>query len=117
MKRLTKNSMKKRFTLMAGIIIAFTILFTQAYSYQFSEESTGISINSDEDNNEAAAYYLSQNAVSVSSIQLNISKPFQVVFEFFLSEDEGSETEPVSIPLIQDFLKTLFRITISPNAP
>ena len=103
----------------AGILFAFTILITQSFTYYLQSDKCRVCYEkiAEEDSEESSHQYISQDAVSVSSIQLNVDKPFQVVFELFLSKGDDVAAAPKSIPLNFEFFKNLFRLTIAPNAP
>lgn len=100
------------------LLLAFTVFSSQSVAYYLQSEECSICADVTEENSSEAAYfYISQDAVSVSSVQLNLDKPFQVVFEFFLSEDRICGAAPESKPFNFQFFRNLFRLTIAPNAP
>lgn len=107
---------QKRLSVIAGILLAFIIVTTQASVYYFAEGSSA-AYHVDEEQNEQTPQFLSQDAVAVSSVQLNLDKPFQVVFELLLPEDEQKIAKPENLSFCLEFFKNLFRVTISPNAP
>lgn len=116
---LIKYRNNKKLAVVTCLLLAFTILTSQSIAYYIQYEGCGICAEVTEENNdnETAHFYLSQDAVSVSSIQLNFDKPFQLVFEFFLSEENNSGAAPESTPLNFQFFRNLFSLTIAPNAP
>ena len=108
----------KRLSLVVGLLLALLIVTTQSSVYFFSENiAISYSLEQDEEKQQEAPQYFSNNAVAVSSVQLNLDKPFQVVFELLLPNDEQPTAKPETVPLCLNFFKNLFRLTISPNAP
>lgn len=104
-------------TVAVGIILAMSVLFTQGLVYQLNEDvSVDYQLEQDQEE-EGDVTYISQDAISVSTIQLNIDKPFKVVSELILPQDDSPQTKPESLALCLKFFKKLFRLTISPNAP
>jgi hypothetical protein len=116
---LIKYRNNKKLAVVTGLLLAFTILTSQSIAYYVQSDNCSIcaEVTEEDNENENVHFYLSQDAVSVSSIQLNFDKPFQVVFEFFLSEENNSGAAPESNPLNFQFFRNLFRLTIAPNAP
>lgn len=120
MNRLNFHISKKGFTLAFGVMLAMAIMVTQSVSFLYQTDVNSMigDVAQSDDEDHSTHHFLTVDAIAAApSVQLNLDKPFQVVFEFFLSEDDEPEAEPVSLPLIENFLKILFRLTISPNAP
>ncbi|MGK7392100.1 MAG: hypothetical protein ACNS60_17235 [Candidatus Cyclobacteriaceae bacterium M2_1C_046] len=110
----------QKLSVIAGILLAVIITTTQSSLY-FLNENNPVSYQLEEDKEdkgqENSLQYFSQDAITVSTVQLNLDKPFQVVFELLLPQDDKPIAKPEPFPLCQDFFKNLFRLTISPNAP
>lgn len=107
----------KKLSVIAGVLLAAIITTTQASVYYLSENVSVSYQLEDEEDQKHSTQYISQDAVTVSTVQLNIDKPFQLVCELLLPQDEQPVAKPETIPLCLDFFKNLFRLTISPNAP
>ena len=118
---LAKYRNSKKISVIAGILLAITIVTTQSVIYNFQPADQGIygPVHADapDSEQEPEPFILSQNAVSVSSFQLDAGKPFQIVCELLLSDDSKVEATPASMPLNFQFFRNLFRTIISPNAP
>lgn len=109
----------QKLSVVAGLLLAIIITTTQASLY-FLTENVSISYQLEEEEDKGqdnSKQYFSQDAITVSTVQLNLDKPFQVVFTLLLPQDDKPITKPEPFPLCQDFFKNLFRLTISPNAP
>src|SRR5687768_15227713 len=109
----------KILTLLAGIATAAVIVFSQLFYFQaatYCQEKADTEQH--DEKKDAAESYISIPSSTISStshIELNqdLSFVLEILFE---SESEAETGNEFTLP-VNDLFQTLFRFTISPNAP
>ena len=106
--------------LMAGILTALVILFSQALRHETSDLLSKIEAehtSKSEDKDKVVIIAAPSEAVTSSqAVEVGDADP-SLIREIVSSEEQSSGTPAILKIFLTDFFKTLFRVYISPQAP
>ncbi len=116
-----KKEISKKLMLVAGILAAVIILFSQAFQKETCQLLSKIkSVNKTEKTAEAEKKVVIAAPVdavtSGAAVEMEDANA-SLIREIILDEDNTSKQSLIGKTLLADFFKTLFRVVISPQAP
>ncbi len=118
-----KTAISKKLMLVAGILAAIVILFSQAFEKEACQYLSKIKAGSENKTEKAAdadkkiVVVPSSDAVTSSvAAEIEDTNP-SLIREIVLNEDNISKLPVIGKKILSDFFKTLFRVVISPQAP
>jgi hypothetical protein len=106
-------------TLLAGIAVAFVLVFSQLFYFQAADFCQKKAETQQQEkragNSESYISLPSNSIISSSTIELNQELSF--ILEILVDDEAPTALVDVSYQLVDKFFQALFRVIISPNAP
>lgn len=117
-----KNSNNKRaFTLTTGLLTALVVVISQLFCFQVQETSSKKEVaaaqQDDSSSSSEEAFFTMPSSTLPSSNHVEVHQETFLLIEILFEEEQSSTSvESIAKPVSQ-WLFTLFRTAISPNAP
>src|SRR5882672_8575168 len=117
---MVKKAFSRKLMLSAGILAAIVILCSQAFQKETHTYLSKIKTDKTEKATDGERNVImatpSDAVTSGQSVEVGDANP-SFIREIILSEDKGHQPSPIDKTIFSGFLRTLFRVIISPQAP
>jgi hypothetical protein len=103
--------------MVAGVLAAAVILFSQSFFYQAQSNLQKIKSEQSPDQDAHQTFVSAPSDAVVNSSVENVNEQVPSLLEELFTTDEEAEAVSISQDVVADFFKTFLRALISPNAP
>lgn len=116
-----KIETKRRLTLAMGLLTAITVVVTQLFFFQVQESDYNkeVAATQQEDSSTSSeeAYFTLPSSTLPSSNHVEVHQETFLLIEILFGEEDSSVNFELVTKPVSQWLFTLFRTAISPNAP
>jgi hypothetical protein len=106
-------------TLLAGIAVAFVLVFSQLFYFQGADfcQKKAETQQQDKRSGSSESYISLPSTSIISSSTIEINQELSFILEILLDDQTSPALTEESHQLVDKFFQALFRVIISPNAP
>lgn len=103
--------------MVAGVLAAVIILFSQSFYHEAQSNLEKIKSEQSHDKDTQQTFISAPSDAVVNSTVENVNEQVPSLLEELFTTDEEAKAVSIVPTLFANFFKTLFRASISPNAP
>lgn len=112
-----KNQLYRPFMMIAGVLAAVVILFSQSFYHQAQSNIKKIATEQSSDQDADQAFITAPSDAVVNSSVENENVQIPSLLEELFTTDQEAQSVSIAPAVFANLFKTFFRAAISPNAP